>query len=405
MTSLKTNKQNIKMKLSRYLEQKNNNFYNRMMAYDKDKRKYLHAFIRNEPFPPFEIEIQISSSCNLKCRWCIGHSIQEHHKVSCLSNEFDENNIQSLIKGIKEFNIGGLGIDIIKFSGFIGEPLLNKSTLSAISAFSAAGKKVGLFTNGVFMEKTTDKDIYEILSRIDYVHVSLDSGPEKYFWLKEPNKVSYSKETFNKIIENIHNLHKIRIKNKTHLKINVGYVIIPGNESEIYTAAEIVKKAGADSIRFKCDISGKNKLNSDSLKTAFIQFKKAQTLCSKRFTVQAIYSKDDIKNEIYSKWNKSKKCFYQNFLATIGSNGNLYLCDHNTMPSGSPLGNIINESLQNIWISPRRKFFTSGIEYVCESTVCPPFGNCINSFLNEIECLKQQGIDSHDIIKTIDSQK
>ena len=37
-----------------------------------DKAPYLDAFIDGEHFPPFEVEIQMSSNCNLECRWCIG---------------------------------------------------------------------------------------------------------------------------------------------------------------------------------------------------------------------------------------------------------------------------------------------------------------------------------------------
>ena len=34
-----------------------------------DKAPYLDAFVEGKPFPPFEVEIQMSSNCNLQCRW------------------------------------------------------------------------------------------------------------------------------------------------------------------------------------------------------------------------------------------------------------------------------------------------------------------------------------------------
>lgn len=362
-----------------------------------DKAPYLDAFIENRIFPPFEVEIQISSKCNLQCRWCIGDKIQEKNYVQRLPNLINKDNIDKIIDGIIDFQINDLSIERVKFSGFNGEPLvpeIKATTLRAIQRLAGAGRRVGLFTNGVFM----DKDTWETLANIEYVHISLDAGRSSYFWLKESPKGTYTEETFNKVINNIKGLDKTRKKkSKSNLEISVGYVVIPGNHNQIYETAKLVKESGADRIRFKCDIGGRFSLvESGVLETVFQEIEQAkQDLEGPSFTVHTIHSKEDIKATTYKDWRCKRGCFYHNFHATIGSDGNVYLCDHNTMVSAIPFGNAINQSFEEIWKGKCRKYLINGIRYICRSDVCPPFGNRANFFLNEIYKLtKKFGISS-----------
>ena len=61
----------------------------RQFSYERllvtQKRQYLYAFIDGKPFPPFEVEIQMSSKCNLKCSWCIGDEVQSNNNPHALS--------------------------------------------------------------------------------------------------------------------------------------------------------------------------------------------------------------------------------------------------------------------------------------------------------------------------------
>jgi MoaA/NifB/PqqE/SkfB family radical SAM enzyme len=358
-----------------------------------DKGAYLDAFIQQVPFPPFEVEIQVSSRCNLKCRWCVGDEIQAKKQVLNLPNTINKSNIDTVVDGIIGFRINGLGIEKVKFSGFIGEPLVQKeATLRAIQRLAGAGLQVGLFTNGVYMTE----DTWRTLSNIDYVHVSLDAGPSSFYWLKEDSLgKSYTEETFKNILHNIQGLHRIRQLrgNKACVKLNIGYVIVPGNHEDIYLTTKLVMNAGADMIRFKCDIVGKhNIVLTGIIDKAFQQIEQAQRDFNNppNFIVYSNYSRKDIEQKVYSEWKPTAGCHYQHFLATVGSDGNLYLCDHNTMPGGIPLGNVIDNSFGQVWCSKRRKYLADGSIYICQSSVCPPFGNRANLFLQRITELCSQ---------------
>jgi len=381
-------KEEVVDKLKKFIRPGNSPFnYERYLL--MDKASYLDAFIEDKPFPPFEVEIQVSSKCNLQCRWCIGDEIQEKNYVMRLPNYINEDNVDRIVEGIVNFKINNLGIEVVKFSGFIGEPLLNKkATLKAMQRLVGMGFRIGLFTNGVLMTE----DTWRTLANIDYVHVSLDSGPSSFFWLKESPKGTYTQKTFYTIINNIKGLNATRKQAAgSKLKINIGYIIVPGNHEQIYETAKLIKEAGADSIRFKCDIGERFNIRAETLEVALNEIEKAkQNLEDSSFTVHTIHSKEDIENRSYKAWQCNDGCFYHNFVATIGSDGNIYLCDHNSMPGAIPLGNAINQSFNEVWKSKRRIYLIKGVNYICQSNVCPPFGNRVNFFLKEIYKLKEQ---------------
>lgn len=368
------------------------NSYVRNLIYDKrwerrfNKMPYLERFIENKPFPPFEVEIQMSSKCNLNCAWCIGQEIQDSCSVSRLPNFQSVTTMQNIVKGILNFRVDGLRIEIVKFSGFIGEPLLEKeTTLNAIQRLNGAGRAVGLFTNGILM----DEETWDTLANIYYINISLDAGPRTFNLLKYRNKKVF-KNNFQQIIENIKGLDRVRKQRESRMQLGISYVVVPDNYWEIYETTRLVKEAGADSIRFKCDIGGNMDLSNDKsiLDEAFELLEKTKNdFDSEDFSVILIHSKEDVEKKSYNQWNKSAGCSYHNFLATIGSNGELYLCDHNTMPGAVSFGSAINMPFADIWFSGRRGYMTLGVNYLCNSPVCPPFGNATNFFLDKLKSL------------------
>jgi len=394
----------ILKRLRPFLTDKKSSPYNYTRNLLCEKTPYLLKFIKGELFPPFEIEVQMSSTCNLKCRWCIGQETQNRNLVKSLSNNLHSRivdnpqrrmfKIENVVEGIKNFEIDGLKIKLVKFSGFIGEPLLYKdATMKTMKLLTSSGIMTGLFTNGTLM----DKDTWPTLANISYVNISLDAGPKTFYKLKEAQEKPDSLKTFFKIIDNISGLDAERKKRKSNLNITISYVIVPENHDEIIDTAQRVKQAGADGIRFKCDIGDKYDLSLDKkiLKETFEQLEEAMKLTDDRFMVNIIHNQDDITEKSFKNWNCKQGCLYQLFVGTVGSDGGLYLCDHNTMPGAIPFGNVINEDFAEVWNGEKRKYLIKGIPYTCQASVCPPFANAVNPFLNEIEkCKEEYGIEA-----------
>jgi len=371
------------------------NTYVRNLIYDKrwerkfSKMPYLERFIENKPFPPFEVEIQVSSNCNLNCAWCIAKEIENNPSVLRLPDYLNIQNIQKIVDDILNFQIGGLKVEIIKFSGFSGEPLLEReTTLNAIQRLNGAGRAVGLFTNGILMGEET----WDTLANVYYINISLDAGPRTFNLLKYRNKKVF-KNNFQQIINNIKGLDRVRKQRESRMQLGISYVVVPDNYWEVYETTRLVKEAGADSIRFKCDIGGNMDLSKDKniLDEAFELLEKTKNdFNSDDFSVILIHSKKDVEDKSYELWKKAAGCNYHNFLATIGSNGELYLCDHNTMPGSVSFGSAINTKFEELWFGNSRGYMTQGVEYLCNSTVCPPFGNATNFFLDKLKTLTRE---------------
>lgn len=389
----------VKEILRRYLPSHDSTPFNHNRYLLVDKTAYLTAFVEKRAFPPFEVEIQMSSECNLSCAWCIGAEVQSEQCVFPLRNNIKPHNIRTVTDGLIRFKIGGLKVDTVKFSGFIGEPLMNKqATLDAIRTLKGEGFRIGLFTNGVLI----DDEVSATLANVHYVHFSLDAGRESFWWLKEQRwtgyrerRTDYNEANYEKVIGNIRRLNEDRRKlPQSPLAINVGYVIVKGNQRHIFDAAKDVKEAGADSIRFKCDIGGRHSLkgdtpDSDGAEQAYEQIRRVTAeLADESFQVYQIHSEEDVRNETYRAWNCANGCYFHHFMTTIGSNGNVYLCDHNSTPASVPLGNCLDKKtpLAKIWTSERRRRITDNqiLPYLCQCYVCPPFGNNCNPFLKAL---------------------
>jgi len=299
------------------------------------QKPYLDAYMLGQPFPPYEVEIQMSSSCNLDCSWCIGKRLS----TLKLPNKINVGNISLITRGLIDCEIGGLGISRVKFSGFVGEPLMKKyATLLAMRDLTKAGLEVGLFTNGTLM----DGETWDVLSRIEYVHVS-----------------QYSMQA----LDNISGLNDIRNNRGSKLKINVGYVVVPDKPLEVYECARLAKMAGADSLRVKFDIASPPPDGTGEL----------VEICRVRDALQDEKFKIWVVHRETHEWRSEDGCRFQHFLGTIGSDGGVYLCDHHTSPSGGWIGDALAASFQQIWIR--------GYRPECRVPTCPPYGAAINHFL------------------------
>lgn len=342
---------------------------------------HIRAILLGEPIPPFEIEMQTSSVCNLACYWCIGDNIQSMNHVTRLPNNITPQNVTNITQSLINYKKGGLGVDTVKFSGFIGEPLMNKeATLIAMKHFSSNNIKVGLFSNGILLE---DPEVQKVVINNDYVHISLDAGtPETFAFTKSKANYDYGKEKFNSILKNINSLANLKRKHGTQLKINVGFIANPHNYKEFLGISKRVKEEGADSIRFKCDVAGKWPINSEQIIHVAEQIKKAKSeVDDDCFGVIQVHTEEEMKSSARLNF---KKCYSHHLWGTIGSDGNVYPCDFTTFPGAPHYGNAINRPFKDIWEGPLRKQLIGGIPTVCHK-ICSPFAIRINYFLNQID--------------------
>ena len=74
--------------------------------------------------PPYELEIQPFSDCNLKCNHCFGKNYEK------IPHKMTKEALEVLAKKAANFEQDGFKIDIVKFCGTTGEPLFNPATIN-----------------------------------------------------------------------------------------------------------------------------------------------------------------------------------------------------------------------------------------------------------------------------------
>ena len=377
--------------------------------------RILHA-LQGEILPPFEVLIHPSSACNLKCVWCIGDHVPiriaapngsmqiiEASKTSPTRLEdrlAQSDNMLRLIAGIVEYRktancqIAGAAysetfrVENVTFSGLIGEPLVAKAAvLRGMQFLVDCGVRVGLFTNGVFMDSAT----HETLLRTAYVHVSLDAGTGDTYSLLKQQANPGGRHSIGRVLTNIGSLVEKRAKSPlSELRINASFVLYPENYHEVYQAAELLKSSGVDTLRIKQDNSARRLLTVDQRKEALELLERIHSKLEDRsFRVVEIHRLEDI-DEMKRSF---PRCLITDLMAAVGSDGCLYPCNYHPRPGGASYGSAIEQTFREVWEGSKRTQIKKGIPRICP-TVCDPFKNRANRLLNAMNLVLEAGGES-----------
>ncbi|WP_233958167.1 SPASM domain-containing protein [Pectobacterium versatile] len=373
-------------------------------AYNLYKRKELVLCNLNGIIvPPYEILIHPSSYCNLTCQWCIGEHIHvessddmEPHFVpkkneSILPNILhDESALLAVVENILSYKktvktvIDGIQIDKVfsvenfSFSGITGEPLVaKKSLISAIRKITSKGKRTGMFTNGLKISS----DCCDVLSRLSYINISVDAGSNStYNKLKCSGRKSQSSD-LDKVFSKIHLLNQFKTLNATSLEINCSCILYPENYREIYTLASKLKKLGVSNLRLKKDIYGEKVLNEIERKECLELIERIK--CDLEDTSFKLITVHDLNNQ-KEQLQDFSSCLISKMMAAVGSDGMLYPCNYHPRPNGYALGNLVENSLEDIWESQYRENIDKQLPCICPS-VCDPFKTRSNRLFDRLE--------------------
>ncbi len=151
---------------------------------------------------PVRIWIELSSRCNLKCRFCVNKDLPSSQK-----GDMDFNLYKKIID-----EIAGNVYDVNLFHR--GEPLLNKNLVSAIAYANRKGVRTRIHTNATLLNKELDRKI--ILAGLDLISFSFDGYTRKVY---EKNR---SGAKFEKTLSNIVDFLKV----KARLKSKKPYAIV-----------------------------------------------------------------------------------------------------------------------------------------------------------------------------------
>jgi len=348
--------------------------YERQLLRKHEKR--INAIFQGEIVPPYEVEIQPSSFCNLNCKHCFGKSLTSKK----IENKIGKKEIHTIAKSIDDFKENGFKIENVKFCGTTGEPLVNPISLYAIPLFKGLGKKVIYFTNGLELDKKFENKPYrDYILEADELRLSLDCGSEKTF---EEMK---GKQGFDRTTKNLESLLEKKAQTKSNLRVIIGYVIGRKNYNEIVKTTSLMNNLGVDEIRFRVDFTdpdGVHKL-SDEINYGL---NKAKNQTKGNLRVLSVYSNKEIKEEHIFHVDE-RKCFNQHFWACVGPDCNLYACGHRTYYEVEPYGSLLENSFRELWTGEKRKQNLKNLpdEY-CK--FCSPSSIRTNDFMTFLESLR-----------------
>jgi MoaA/NifB/PqqE/SkfB family radical SAM enzyme len=335
----------------------------------------IKAYFKGKVVPPYEAEVQPSSTCNARCYFCWGQdALRRGGRLEDLLKV--GKNMRIVMDKLLEAEAEGFKIESVKFVGSTGDPLKNQKTLDAIDLLVENNRSRRLFTNGIGLtyKVPTGQTYAERLIRLNYLRISLDAGSSETLY-----KVKKRKE-FDNIMKGIGIVRRMSDNARTGVFIHVGFVISIQNYREIEAAAQRVKDAGAHGIQYRTDLTGPT-FTPEALEVIGNQLARVQGFSSSDFKV----------TEVRDPITLSERCFHPFFWTTVGSDGRLYPCGHRGLNFGWNMGNLLEPdvSLMDLLRQQRGNPRISSLPDK-DCTFCPPNGLHASNLLNSLTQISHQ---------------
>ncbi|PIN75798.1 hypothetical protein COV17_03575 [Candidatus Woesearchaeota archaeon CG10_big_fil_rev_8_21_14_0_10_36_11] len=163
---------------------------------------------------PKTIMFEVTNACNLRCKMCYHKDMKR--KIGFMSEEL----FRKVITEAKELGIENVALYTT------GESFLHTKIFDFITIAKEAGMKyVYITTNGQVLD---DNKIHKIIeSRLDSIKFSIDSGAKESY---ESIRVNAK---WDKLVENIQKLRKLRDEKKSTLGIFASFVIMKENYNDL----------------------------------------------------------------------------------------------------------------------------------------------------------------------------
>ncbi len=307
------------------------------------------------------VQLEPTTRCNLKCIMC-GNSDWDREK--------EDMGIDNFKKIIGEFPY----LRFLNLQG-PGEPLINLNLPEMVKYAKSKRINVGFNTNATLLTKDISKKL--VSSNLDWISISFDGGTAETF-----EKIR-SGAKFEKVIENIRGLVEVKkMSGKDVPKINFAVVGMKENLEEL---PEIVRLASSLGVK-KVEI---NNLVYDFTGREYVNMKKSlenQSLLKGDIGhAEHIFNdcirigkklRIDVHSPRLTPVNDSCRCLWPWVSTYVTYDGYVTPCCNLADPRDINLGNLFEESFNEIWNSPKLRDFRSRLASnnppeVCKT--CPMF--------------------------------
>lgn len=295
---------------------------------------------------PQKISLELTDKCNQKCLHCYGDFNSE--KKSFI--EF-----KKLIELLQ--NMINLGLRVITITG--GEPFLYRRVTDLLLWLFPKVKAVGIISNGTYIPK----DLFPILEKNSnkLVFQTSINGMKQYH-----DYFTGYRGSFEKVISNIRKLVELGIKIRITMNVNIQnlkhiqYVANLANELGAFTmSVSVAHNIGREKIRRLSDpyFIGKDHDNNIEILNLVIQeVEKAKKRFPKLFKRNPYFKRmmsigQSFPNSKEEVIEKPYTCGAGRRSIHIDAKGNIQLCAISAACGFPPLGNLLENSLQDIMTS------------------------------------------------------
>ncbi|QOG12177.1 radical SAM/SPASM domain-containing protein [Arcobacter sp. FWKO B] len=302
---------------------------------------------------PIYVEITPIGSCNHRCTFC---------SVDYIGYKSIKQNEEVLTTRIKE--MAKLGVKSIMFAGE-GEPTLYKPLPNILDVCSEVGIDTSLTTNAVAMNETT---LENYTRNCKWIKVSINAGTKETY-----AKIHNTKEEdFDKVISNLKLAVKIRKEKNYTCTIGAQLLLLPENKDTVVNLARILADSGIDYLVIKPytqSLYGTSRiyegLTYQNMMDLEVELKQYET---SEFNI--IFRSNTMKKLEETKQPYDKCYATPNFWAYIMADGSVYSCSAFLGNEDFKLGNINDNSFQNIWEGDKRRKNLNFISNDLDITMC-----------------------------------
>lgn len=301
-------------------------------------------------YKPLTMDIEPTTGCNFRCTMC---------QVS--SPNFVSKNLKfHVFKKIIDSNKQLLNI---KLQG-MGEPFINKYLFEMINYANQYGIAVELVSNGSLITKEKiEKITSSFLSRIS---ISIDGATKQTF---EKIRV---KSNFDTVISNVRELNNNLKNKKVKPELRALCLVQKDNFHEIAEIADLCFNLGFENLHYQIQLTGWGKKEWELInKTKNIDLSNVEKSLQK--VIEKYKNKNfEIKIIEDNLLNFNKKCSYPYETPYFSASGNIVPCCMIADDKVSNMGDINNNSFDEIWNSKnyrdfRKKIKNNNLEEFCKN--------------------------------------
>lgn len=305
------------------------------------------------------ISLEVTSECNLNCRYCYNYWKSPYFKENKEFNSFAKAK-KALKKLFKTANV-----DYVTFTG--GEPFLAERFNELVLYAKLKGKSVTIITNG----SAASEDDYKLLSklRVDLFEIPVHSAQANVHDFLTGVKGSWAKS-----------VNSIKFLLSINVKVVAVIVITKQNFQKIGETLKFIKNIGINRVMLnRFNIGGKGiseKVNLELTKNELnYAFKMASqtgkdleiSLSSNVCTPLCIVNPTDFNNILFTKCPAN---IIERPL-TVDIEGNFRFCNH----SPTVLGNIFTDKFEDMFESEKAKQWGDTVPDYCNS--CNLYSSCM----------------------------